>query len=145
MRRAFAALVLCSAFVGSGCGVVGTSQAVLPAPQHGGNILALPGGKGFAELLVERGSPPKGKAAASTTRLLAYFYQPDGTSTLAPPPTDVKLRLGEADKGTDVKLTSQTSPAGQLASEPGQYPSELRGELACTLGAEPVQAPFMFR
>ncbi len=57
----------------------------------------------------------------------------------------MKVHLGAADKGKDVKLTSQTTPAGQFASEPGQYPSELRGELELTLGGEPVQAPFIFR
>lgn len=144
MRRAFAGLVLLSAFVGSGCGVVATSETALPAAQHGGNIVALPGGKGFAELVVDRGAPAKGKAAPPA-RLLAYFYQPDGSSALTPPPSDVKVHLGAADKGTDVKLTSQATPAGQFASEPGQYPSELRGELELTLGSEPVQAPFIFR
>jgi hypothetical protein len=116
----------------------------MPAVQHGGKILPLPDGKGFAELLVERGPPSKG-ATTGTARLLAYFYQADGTSVLAPAPSDVKVHLGSADSGTDVTLSAQTTPAGQFASAPGQFSDELRGQLELTLAGEALQAPFMFR
>jgi hypothetical protein len=145
MRRVFVGLLLCSAFIACGCSAgVTSSTSLMPAAQHGGNILPLPGGKGFAELLIERGAPSKAKTP-TTSRLVAYFYQPDGTSALSPPPSDVKIHLGSADRGTDVKLTSQTTPAGQYASEPGQYPDTLAGQIDLTLGGEPVQASFMFR
>ena len=142
MRRLFEVIVLCWAVVLGGCGGTGsTSTAGLPAPQHGGNIVTLSGEKGFAELMIDKGTT-KG---ASKTRLLAYFYAPDGTSALTPAPTDVKVRLGSADSGKDVKLTSQTAPPGLFASEPGQFPDELRGQIELTLGGESLQTPFMFR
>jgi hypothetical protein len=94
--------------------------------------------------MVERSAAVK-KDVSPPVRLLAYFYQPDGTSPLAPPPSDVKVHLGPAGAGKDIALTSQTSPAGQFASEAGQYPSELRGQLLLTVGGAPVEAPFMFR
>jgi hypothetical protein len=145
MRRVFVALLLCSGLTACGCGAPGSSSsAAMPTAPHGGNIVPLPGGKGFAELVVERGAPSKG-ATAGTSRLVAYFYQPDCTTVLAPPPSDVKVHLGSADRGSDVKLTSQTTPAGQFASERGQYPDALAGELALTVGGEPVQATFSFR
>jgi hypothetical protein len=143
MRRVFEVVVLCWALVLGGCGGPGvTSATVLPAAPHGGNIVALSGGKGFAELMIDKGSHVKG---ASKTRLLAYFYAPDGTSALTPAPSDVKVRLGSADRGMDVKLTSQGSPAGLFVSEPGQFPDELRGQIELTFGGEPLQTPFMFR
>jgi hypothetical protein len=145
MRRVFVVLLLSSAVTACGCAAGGpSSSSVAPAAQHGGNILPLPGGKGFAELLVERGPPTKGTTVA-TSRLVAYFYQPDGTSALSPPPSDVKIHLGSADRGTDVKLTSQSTTAGQFASERGQYSDTLAGQIDLTLGGEPVQASFMFR
>jgi hypothetical protein len=147
MSRIYPGFVLVSALVLCGCNGRATMGTPLPAAPHGGQILELPGGKGFAELLTERGAPPgKGaKAAPSKTRLLAYFYQPDGSTALTPAPSDVKVHLGAAGSGTDVKLTPQTTPAGLFASEPGQFPDALRGQIDLTLGGESVQAPFMFR
>jgi hypothetical protein len=142
MRRLFEVVVLCWAFVLAGCGGTGSpSTAGLPAAQHGGNIITLSGGKGYAELMIDKGT----SKVASKTRLLAYFYAPDGTSVLTPAPSDVKVRLGSADSGKDVKLTSQTAPPGLFASEPGPFPDELRGEIDLTLGGESLQTPFMFR
>jgi hypothetical protein len=106
-------------------------------------MLQLPGGKGFAELFVERSAVVKGPEAG-TSRLLVYFYQTDGTSAMAPPPSAVKIHLG-AQGGKDVSLTSQTTPVGQFASERAHYADELRGTLDLTLSGESVQAPFSFR
>jgi hypothetical protein len=153
MRRAIEVFSLCSIVVLSGCagGSMSGSGGSLPAPQHGGSIVSLPGGKGFAELLIERTAPaaPGGgvikTSAPKPARLVAYFYQPDGAAAMAPAPSDVKVRLGSADSGTDIKLTAQTTPAGLFASEPGQFPAELRGQIDLTCGGEPVQAPFTFR
>jgi hypothetical protein len=148
MRRAYRAFVLVPALILLGCnggGMTGTGTS-LPATQHGGQMLALPSGKGFAELLVERGAVTKVAAKSPTKRrLLAYFYQPDGSTALTPAPSDVKVRLGSADSGTDVTLTPQSTPAGMFASEPGQYPDALRGQLALTLGGESIQTDFVFR
>ena len=129
-----------------GCSAGGPSAPsdAMPSAKHGGNIVALPDKKGFAELLIERDAPAK-RGAATGAKLVAYFYQPDGATALAPPPSDVKLHLGPADHGTDVKLTAQTTPAGRFVSETGNYPDELRGELALTMGGEPIQVSFGFR
>jgi hypothetical protein len=109
-------------------------------------MLALPGAKGFAEIQAERGTAGMGtKKTAVKRRLLAYFYQPDGSTALSPAPTDVKVRLGSPETGLDVKLSPQSEPAGQFASEPGQYPDELRGQLELTVGGESIKADFMFR
>ncbi len=107
-------------------------------------MLKLPDGKGFAELFVERSAVAKGPGAG-TARLLAYFYKSDGTSVMAPPPSSVKIHLGAEGGGKDVALSSQTTPAGQFASERAQYADELRGTLDFTLAGESVQAPFLFR
>jgi len=111
----------------------------MPAAPHGGNLIALPSDKGFAELMTERNAA-RGKGA-KTTRILAYFYQPDGKTALSPAPTDVKVRLG----GSDVKLAPKSDSPGLYASEPDQFPDELRGDLELTCGGAPLQAPFSFR
>ena len=150
MRYALMGLLLVSACMFCGCGTSSTSSSEAgPRAKHGGNIMALPDGKGLVELLIER--LPTEKAAPGTlpkggkSRLLAYFYQSDGAAALTPPPTDVTIHLGSADKGQDVKLTPQEQTEGQFASEAGQYPDELRGQLALNLGGQSLEAPFMFR
>ncbi len=149
MRRALVGILLCSAYAVCGCGLgSGSRPATLPSPQHGGNIVPLPDGKGFAELLIDHGAARtqrKARLAAPVTgRLLVYFYQADGTA-LTPPPGDVKVRLGSEDHGKDVKLTPQNTAAGQFASEPAQFSDELRGQLELTMGGEALVAKFMFR
>jgi hypothetical protein len=118
----------------------------MPAPQHGGSMLQLPDGRGFAELFVDRKAAVKGPEAG-VSRLVAYFYQPDGASAMSPPPSDVTIHLG-AEGGPDVKnvkLSAQTNAAGQFASEPDKYKDELRGRLEAVISGESVTAPFMFR
>ena len=150
MRRVFAGLLLCSgsyrclAAPGAASSIIiGRS---MPAAQHGGNMLALPGGKGFAELLIERGPGGQGGGCrqlrgswpTSTNRTarrlwLTAFERCEGPSG------------GSRRAVKDVKLTPQTTPAGQFASEPGQYAEDLRGQIELTLGASAVQASFLFR
>jgi hypothetical protein len=131
----------------SGCGGTGSAGNPLPSPQHGGSIVALPGERGFVELKTERPPVTKEKKVAPTasTKILAYFYAPDGTTAMSPVPTDVTLRIGTSERGTDVKLSPEPKEAGLLVSQPGSYPDELRGQIALTLGGEPVKADFMLR
>jgi hypothetical protein len=139
MRRVFQPCILGLVFLCGGCGSGSLSTGpTMPAAPHGGNFIALPSDKGFAELMTER-SATRTKGA-KPTRILAYFYQPDGKTALSPAPTDVKVRLGDS----DVKLTPQPEPAGLYASEAGQFPDELRGDLELSCGGAPLQAPFMF-
>jgi len=129
-----------------GCAGGGTSQVTLPSPHHGGSIIALPGDRGFVELKADRPVPSQGKSAASAkSRIFAYFYKSDGTTEMSPVPSDVSLRLGTADRGTDIKLSPEPKESGLLASEPGAYPDELRGQIALTLEGVPVKAEFVIR
>ncbi len=140
MRPVLKSCILGLIFVCGGCssGSMPTGPT-MPAAPHGGHFIVLPNDKGFAELMTERSA--ERTKGAKPGRILAYFYQPDGKTALSPAPTDVKVRLA----GSDVKLASQPEPAGLYASEPGQYPDELRGEIEMTCGGAPLQASFMFR
>lgn len=140
-------IAVCILPVGLLCGCGGsTSQATLPSPRHGGNLVELPESLGFAELGIERGLSPKGaQKGRNLSRIVAYFYQPDATTALSPAPTDVKVTLGAGGQGTGVALVPQTKQPGQFASEPGVYRDELRGKIFLQLDGKPVEAVFSFR
>ncbi len=79
---------------------------------HGGTMLALPGGKGFVEFVVEELRPA---TRARSGVVAAYFLQPDGSGPLDPAPTDVSCTH---ERGKPIKLFPK---AGHFASEPGPY------------------------
>jgi hypothetical protein len=128
-----------------GCGGHAPEFAVSSAP-HAGKIVTLPNSLGFVELKVDRPAPSKGsRAAVVKSRIIAYFFQPDGSTAMTPAPTDAKVMLGVAGSGTAVNLTPQSAEPGQFASEPGDYPDELRGQIEFQVDGKPVQATFAFR
>jgi hypothetical protein len=145
MQRAVIGLLILSVGLLGGCGG-SASPSAFPSPPHGGHIIEVPDSRGFFELKTERQAPSKGgRQGQGTSRIVAYFYQPDTTTAMNPAPTDVKVTLGAAGSGTVVSLTPQSTEPGQFASEPGTYPDELRGQIDFQLAGKPVQATFMFR
>ena len=141
MLRVKIGLILVVIGCGFGCGSGRAPESKFTAPPHGGNILELPESHGFVELTTERDKSSNGGRKASVkSRILAYFYQPDGATAKSPAPTDVKLTLGP----TVVALTPDTTEAGKFASVPGEYPDALRGQLDAQVDSKPVQVSFSF-
>jgi hypothetical protein len=113
---------------------------------HGGNIVELPDSHGYVELKTDRGaSPKKGSNDKPKSQIIAYFYQPDGSTVMSPAPTDCKLTLGAESSGTVINLTPRSKDAAEFASEPGNYPDELRGQIDLQIDGKPVHATFSFR
>jgi hypothetical protein len=129
----------------SGCGG-SAPESKFTAPPHGGNIVELPDSRGFVELKTDRGAAPrKGRTDTQKSQITAYFYQPDGSTVMSPAPTEVKITLGAAGTGMVVNLAPRSNEPGAFASEPGDYPDELRGLIDFQLDGKPVQATFSFR
>jgi hypothetical protein len=138
-------LVVSSAGILSGCGAGIQSQSA-PEPAHGGNMIALPSGRGFVELLTASESTAAvRKGAPVKSRIVAYFYNSDGTTELSPAPTDVKVKIGTAEKGTLVSLAPEAKAGGKYASEPGDFPDGFQGRLEANVNGEAVQAAFKLR
>jgi hypothetical protein len=145
MQHRMIGLIIFSAGSFFGCGN-SAPPATLPSPHHGGNLVELAESKGYVEIGTERGLHSKTAAKGQNlARIIAYFYQPDATTTMSPPPTDVKLTIGAAGTGTVVALVPDPQEAGQFVSEPGTYPDELRGKIEFHVGGTPIQASFSFR
>jgi hypothetical protein len=145
MHRPTIGLFLLALGLISGCGG-SPAESTFTAPPHGGNLVLLPDSIGHVELKTESDAASKGsRKAVVKSRIVAYFYQPDGAAALSPAPTDVKVTLGAVGKGTVVSLAPETTEPGRFASEPGTYPDELRGQIDFQHAGKPVQATFMFR
>jgi hypothetical protein len=145
MHRVVIGLLVLPVVLLSGCGGSPT-ESKFTAPPHGGNIVELPDSRGFVELKTDRvPAPKKGSTARQKSQIVAYYYQSDGSTAMSPAPTDVKITLGAAGSGTIVNLAPQSNEPGKFASEPGDYPDELRGRIDFQLDGKPVQATFSFR
>ncbi len=145
MHRAVFGLLIFPIGILFGCGG-SAPESKFTAPPHGGNIVELPDSQGFVELKTDRGTPPKKSSKEKPkSRIIAYFYQSDGSTVMSPAPTEVKITLGAAGSGTIINLSGRSTESGEFASEPGDYPDELRGQIDLQLGGKPVQATFSFR
>jgi hypothetical protein len=140
--KTFPALLMVGAAL-IGCG--GPSRTI-PLPSHKGVMNELPGNKGYFEIranddsAVGRGSRSK-KQVENT--IVVYFYGPDGTTEMSPPPGDVKIKVGAGDSVKVVPLSPEAQ--GGFASAPGPFPSAFRGTLTATIAGESIEANFMIR
>jgi hypothetical protein len=109
-------------------------------------MFAFPENRGFVEIKTDRESGSRdSRAPAAKARILAYFYQADGTTAMRPAPSDVKVQIGIEDKSTVVGLAPQPKEAGSFASDPGIYPDGLRGQIEARVNGEAIKVPFLFR
>jgi hypothetical protein len=110
-------------------------------------MFALPGDRGYVEIMTDREASSRDRSKPATkARIMAYFYQADGTTRMNPEPSDIKVTIGTDEKATAVKLALEdVKQAGRYASEPGPYPEGFRGELEARLNGETVKVPILFR
>lgn len=159
LMRFVAALLGLIAFATTGCGSsAGTGGGSAPATAwspgpHGGHAVALPGDKGFAEVVIEGTKDPVPKKLARKVVLAVYFLQPDKKTALSSAPSGLSLTVQTPDKetATSVSLSAKPEkgdPAGatRFASEVGAYDfDELHGELTVTIDGQSVTKPFSLR
>ncbi|HWE36587.1 MAG TPA: hypothetical protein VG406_08475 [Isosphaeraceae bacterium] len=120
-------------------------------PPHGGVLLTLPGGRGFAEVLLDQPPAQSSRDAGRNSVIVAYFLQADKKTPLEPPPTGVRVAV-DPGGGQQVPLSPRPHPedpskAGQFASAVGPYGESgaLSGELRADLDGEAVALPFSIR
>src|SRR5271166_2707560 len=90
----------------AGCGG-STSQSSLPAAPHQGTLVTLPGGSGFAEIVLDSAAAAgDNRRSQAKPRIVAYFYQPDGTTAMSPGPSEVKVKVGTGEKSPILNLSS---------------------------------------
>jgi len=110
-------------------------------------MVTVPGGKGYAELMIGPAGGPKGarKGQQVKSEIAAFFYQPDGTSEMSPAPTDVTVKVGTGAASPTLNLTPQPNEKGKFASEPADLPEGFNGQLDAKVDGQPVQVSFAIR
>jgi hypothetical protein len=140
MHRIRAASVLLAGLL-MGCG--GGTPKTLPttAPPHGGSILNLPDGAGFAEVVVN--SLKKGETTKS--EFSVYFLGPDRTTALAPAPTSATLTLSTPRGERTVELKPFNDALISPPAESVLMGHNLDGTLNVEIGGKPVSIPMAGR
>jgi hypothetical protein len=64
---------------------------------------------------------------------------------MSPGPTEVKVKMGTAEKSPVVDLSPEPKEAGKYASEPGSYRDGFNGQLDAKVNGEAVQVSFVLR
>jgi len=144
--------------------LIGCSQDV-PAPSvpvgttsgpHGGIAVPLPHGAGYAEILLEKEGPSKGKARVAARgvkpRFAVFFLNADRNGPASPAPSEAQLKVN-LPTGSTASVALSASPkaddavgSARFLSEPGDYDyDELFGELSATLGGQPSSVTFALR
>jgi hypothetical protein len=81
--------LLLGAFIGCGGGPTTLSDGG-PPPPHGGNLVMLPGGKGYVEVVQK-----KSTAGTSMSGEVSFYFLKDGSTPLSPAPTAGTLTVGK--------------------------------------------------
>jgi len=113
------------------------------AAPHQGTVFPIPDGSGSVEVLVL--TPKASSGRRPSTSVWAYFYTQD-MSALSPAPTEILLKLDEAGgkKTVSLKPYADKEPGG-FASEPGNFRSDLTGELEVTIDGKSISIPISVR
>jgi hypothetical protein len=130
----------------AGCDGLAPKELPVAKAAHGGTMVPLPGDQGFAEIVVESG--PAGKRGDPTKikpKLVAYFFQSDGTTAMSQGPSDVRIKIGTDESGRVVDLAADNKEAGKFASAAGDYPDGFAGQLETSINGAAVKVPVRVR
>ena len=131
-----------------GCGERASTPDALPVVArvfgpHNGPAVALPGDRGYAEVLAEPGR------AGQDPSLVVYFLDPDLKRVLSPLPSDVRVKLNVAGGETEEMPLSHApkskdkAGSGRMASPPVSVdPDRVSGELSATVEGHPFTVAF---
>jgi hypothetical protein len=139
-------LILSLAYAVAGCGGSAPKELPVAKSAHGGTMVPLPNGQGFAEILVDSTQVGvSGGKAQFKPKIIAYFFESDGTSAMKSGATDVKIKIGTGENGRVVDLAAEPREAGKFASMAGEYPEGFAGQLAANLNGEAVEVAVRVR
>ncbi len=141
LRRSYG-LITTLAFLLAGCGSLFTQEPVVRL-SHGGTLVSLPKGRGFAEILIETEFVGEdGRLAHIEPRLVIYFFRPDGTIETNSGLSEVKIRMGRQPGDAVFDLSPQPKVAGKYASRPCGHHFGFNGELDFKADGADVAVPF---
>ncbi len=110
-----------------GCGGGVSTSDSGPPPAHGGNLLMLPGGKGYVEIVQK-----KGTAGKSMSGEVSFYFLKDGATPLSGAPTAGTLTVGkkavELKSSGDALITPDGPPLFPKGGVDGTLTVQLDGK-----------------
>ena len=142
--------VLVSAALGLACGCdEPVSNLKAKSSPSGAAMFPLPGDAGFVAVTTESAETLKGaRGKKHLSTIVARFFQPDGTTPIDPPPTEVSVKIGVSGETPPVALApslGQERSPGRFASPQGDYPDGLMGTVSAKIGGQTVEVPVTAR
>ena len=147
-RLSLASLLLASV-VGCG-GQSGTHvETVKPSPV-GGAMVRLPRNAGLVAIKTEAADSSRAvKAKPRATKIVAVFFENDGSTPMTPPPTEVvfeleSLRSKTADLKT-VSLEADPTTPNRFVSAASSFPGGIAGKLRVKIDGQDLEESFSAR
>jgi hypothetical protein len=116
--------ILIMSILFAGCGSPLLSTPGLPPP-HGGNVINLPGGKGFVEVVKK----DIGTSKASVAGEVYFYFLKDINTPLSPAPSSGSLTVGKRKVPLNVESEGLVTPTGPPLFPKGDPDGTLTVEL----------------
>jgi hypothetical protein len=136
-----------------GCGADSGNQvaAVKPSPV-GGAMVRLPQGAGLVAIKTEIADPARAaKTKLQATKIVAVFFENDGSTSMSPPPSEVVFELESWRSKTakpDVKTVAleadPTSP-NRFVSAASSFPGGVEGRIRVKIDGRELEESFSAR
>jgi hypothetical protein len=120
----------------AGCGDVTPMTPVSVAATKGGDLIRLPSGNGYVEILAEQDKTAGKSKKAGKARVVIYVMNNDGTDAPSPAPTEATYTDGQGVAHTLSLKPDAGSKHTRFESEPTDLPvgKGVTGELSLRLG-----------
>jgi hypothetical protein len=134
-----------------GCGADSSTQVetVKPSPV-GGAMVRLPQNAGLVAIKTETADPSRaGKAKLRAEKIIAVFFENDGSTPMTPPPTEVVFELESfrsktADSKT-VSLEADPTTPNRFVSAASRFPGGLEGKIRVKIDGQDLEESFSAR
>ena len=129
----------CFALIGMLAGCGGGSPTANPGtpPPHGGNLIAIPSGKGYVEVVQKVGASGKGPITAE----VSFYFLKDPSTPYSPAPTAGTLTIGNKKVALKAQGDALVTPDG-----PALFPKGgVDGVVSVELDGKPTNIPLGVR
>ena len=134
-----------------GCGSEsGTQVATVKPSPVGGAMVRLPHDAGLVAIKTEAADPPgKAKKKPRATKIVAVFFENDGSTPMTPPPTEVVFELESLrSKTADLKavpLEADPTTPNRFVSAAGSFPGGVEGKIRVKIDGQDIEEFFSAR
>jgi hypothetical protein len=134
-----------------GCGAdSGTHMAAVKASPVGGAMVRLPQNAGLVAIKTEAADSSRAvKSKLRASKIVAVFFENDGSTPMTPPPTEVVFMVENYRSKTPdfktVTLESDPSTPNRFVSAPSSFPDGVGGKIRVKIDGQDLEESFSAR